>query len=91
MEGRGNSGELGFGRATGLGMEKDDKTDKQSLKRLVMFFAKPDMYLESRLPRIFLSLSVIVNSRLPNRPSSLMSSCSFFKGDWLLLTASGLA
>ena len=38
-------------------MEKDVKTDKQSLKRLVMFFARPGTYAESRLPRIFLSLS----------------------------------
>ena len=72
-------------------MEKDDKTDKQSLKRLVMFFARPDTYAERRLLRIFLSLSVMVNSRPPNLPSGLMSSCSFFKGDWLLLTAFRLA
>ena len=72
-------------------MEKDDETDKQSLKQLVMFFARPDTYAESRLPRIFSSLSVMVNSRLLNRPSGLMSSCSFFKGDWLLLIASRLA
>ena len=65
-------------------MENDEKTDKQSLKPLVIFFAGSDTCLESRLPRIFLSLSVMVNSRLPNRPSGLMSCCSFFKGDWLL-------
>ena len=86
-----NSGEVDLGRKTGLRMEKDDKADKQSLKRLVMFFARPDTYAESRLPRIFLSLSVMVNSRPPNHPSGLMSSCSFFKGEWLLLTASRLA
>ena len=39
--------------------------DKQSLKRLVIFFARPDKYAEIRLPRIFLSLSVMVNSRYP--------------------------
>ena len=63
-------------------MEKDGKTDRQSLKRLVMFLARPDIYAESRLPRMFLSLSVMVNSRPPNPPPGLMLSCSFFKGDW---------
>ena len=72
-------------------MEKDDKTDRQSLKQLVMFLARPDTYTESRLPRMLLLLSVMVNSRPPNHPSDWMSSCSFFKGDWLLLTTSRLA